>query len=123
MKLSSLRALLISLGVGLSIGLGAGTVFALVFDKVWTYGVGTMLFITGLIVLVMGLLGALEPKGGWATARGTQAQDRGRRALAARVTEEHPELEEASALSLAVWAVGVGFPLIALSILAFYLAA
>jgi hypothetical protein len=122
MKVSSARALLISLGIGLLIGVGAGSIYALVFDKVWTYGVGTMLFLTGLIVLVMGLAGALEPKEGWVTARSTQAQDRGRRALAARLTEEHPELEDASPLSLAVWAVVVGLPLIALSFLAFNLA-
>jgi hypothetical protein len=122
MKVSGPRALLISLGVGFAIGLVSGSLFALIFDKVWLYGVGTMLFITGLIAFVMGMLGALEPREGWATGKGTKAQDRaGRHSLSARFTEEHPQVEDASPLSLAVWGALVGLPLIGLSMIAFAL--
>lgn len=123
MRVSSLRALGISLGIGLAIGVIAGTLYALIFDKVVIYGIGTMLFITGLVVLVIGILGAVEPEEGWATGRGTQAAQRDRRALGARLTREHPAFEEASPWALAIWGAGVGLPLVGLGMVAFYLAA
>ncbi len=97
-----------------------GTVYALVADKLLVYGIGTMSFVVDTIVLAMGLLGALEPEEGWATQKRTKG---GRRSLGAQVTQQHPDLEDASPLALGVWGVLVGAPLIGLAFLAFNLAA
>lgn len=123
-SISSARAVGFSLLVGATVGVVSGLLFALLFDKELLYGIGTMLFFTGTIVLVVALLAALEPPEGWATARRTRPrEDEGRRSLAAKVTEEHPKIESASGLALAAWGVLVGGPLLGLSILAFSLAA
>lgn len=119
---SSARVIGISLLVGTGIGIVAGTLFALFFDRQVLYAIGAMLFLTGLIALVMGLLGAIEPAEGWATGTRTQEMGGGRRSLAARVAEEHPNIEDSSGWTLAVWGALVGLPLIALSVLAFHLA-
>lgn len=123
-RVSSARAIGLSLAVGAALGIVSGVLFALLFDREVVYGIGAMTFLTGVIALVMGLLGALEPEQGWATGRGTQSEEmRARRSLAARVSEEHPNLQSASGWALAAWGVAVGGPLIALSVLAFHLAA
>ncbi len=120
---SNVRVIGISLLVGTGIGVAAGTLFAIFFDRQVLYAIGAMLFITGLIALVMGLLGAIEPSEGWATGPKTGEAAGGRRSLAARVAEEHPGVEDSSGWALAAWGALVGLPLIALSWLAFYLAA
>ncbi|MGI8774182.1 MAG: hypothetical protein ACR2KQ_04080 [Actinomycetota bacterium] len=113
------RVLAVSCGVGLAISLVAGTLFAWLGDKLWLYAVGTMLFISGMIALVVGLSGALEPREGWATGRGARSQEAQVRSIARQVTNEHPGLEDRSGWALAVWGVVVGGGLIALAMLAF----
>lgn len=122
-NVSNAKVIGLSLLIGATLGIVSGIVFALVFDKQVIYGIGAMLFLTGLIAFVMGILGAVEPSEGWATGRGTRTQEaRGRRSLAARVSEEHPRIQDASGWALAAWGTLVGLPLIGLSWLAFYLA-
>ena len=119
MNVASPRALILSFVTALGLSLVLGSLFAWLGDKVWFYAVGAVMFIIGVIVLVIGLLGAVEPKEGWATGK----RNRGRRSLAAAVTRDHPELEEASPIQLGVWGAMVGLPLIALSFVAFTISA
>jgi hypothetical protein len=98
----------LSFGICLLLAIAGGVVFAVLADRV-----------LGIIVLGMGLLGATEPPEGWATKKDAQ----GRRSVAARAASELPEVEGVSSLALVVWAVAVGGALIALSLLAFSLAA
>jgi len=119
MNVSHPRALIVSLGVALGLAIVTGIVYALLADKILVYGIGTMLFVVGVVALAMGLLGALEPEEGWAT----QKRTRGRRSMAAKVTQQHPDLDDQSPLALGVWGVVVGGPLIALAFLAFNVAA
>ena len=119
MSVSSPRALLLSFVVAIFASLVIGSIYSWLGDKVWAYCVGTVLFIIGIMVLVVGLLGALEPKDGWATRRKAQ----GRRSVAAKVTREHPELNEATPAQLGTWGALVGLPLVALAILAFSVSA
>ncbi|CAN5718755.1 hypothetical protein BH24ACT26_BH24ACT26_21600 [soil metagenome] len=118
-RTSGPKVLAVSLGICLFLALVGGALFAALADRVLAYGLGTGLFLVGIIVLGMGLLGAAEPPEGWATRKGTQ----GRRSVAARAAKEHPDFEGASSLALAVWSIAVGGSLIALSLLAFSLAA
>jgi hypothetical protein len=109
----------LSFGICLLLAIAGGVVFAVLADRVLAHGLGTGLFVVGIIVLGMGLLGATEPPEGWATKKDAQ----GRRSVAARAASELPEVEGVSSLALVVWAVAVGGALIALSLLAFSLAA
>jgi hypothetical protein len=119
MNVSSPRSLILSFVTALVISVVLGSIYAWLGDKLWLYATGTFLFILGVIVLVIGLLGAVEPKDGWATDR----KRAGRRSVAATVTREHPELEEASPIQLGVWGALVGLPLIALALVAFTISA
>ena len=105
--------------MGLFVSLVLGSLYAWLADKIWMYGVGTVLFILGTIALCMGLLGGLEPEDGWATRRRTPE----RRSFASQIAGSHPEIEETSPWALAIWGVVVGGPMILLSIGAFSLAA
>lgn len=115
MNVASPRALLASLAAGLLLSLVFGSLYSWLGDRLWTYGVATMLFIFGTISLCMGLLGALEPPEGWATRK----RPPGRRSLASQVANQRGENEEVSPYALAVWGVVVGSPMIALSLLLF----
>ena len=115
MNVSSPRALVISFVSALVFSVVLGSIYAWLGDKILAYAIGTVLFLVGLIVLVIGLLGAIEPKEGWATRR----KEPGRRSVAAQVTREHPELEEATPIQLGVWGALVGLPLIGLALVAF----
>jgi hypothetical protein len=121
MLVSHPRVLSISVAVGGAVGAVGGAVYALLAGRVIAHGVGAGLFVVGAVALVMGLLGATEPPGGWATRPGTEAEAR-RRSVAARVASEHPAIDEVTSLSLAVWGVAVGGSLIALSMMAFFAA-
>jgi hypothetical protein len=120
MHVSSPKVIGVSLGICLALAVAGGVLFAVLADKVLAHGLGAGLFVVGMIVLAMGLLGATEPPEGWATGKSTQGQ---RRSWAARAAGEHPDIDGVSSLSLVAWAIGVGGSLIALSLLAFYLAA
>jgi len=119
MHVSSPKVMGVSLGVCLVLALVGGALFAVLGDRVLAHGLGTGLFVVGIVVLGMGLLGATEPPEGWASRKGKQ----GRRSMAARAASELPEGEGVSSLALVVWAVAVGGSLIALSLVAFSLAA
>lgn len=113
-----------SFAVCLGIGLVGGVLFAVVGHKLLAHGIGAGLFIVGTLVLCMALLGATEPPEGWATRRkGAPAGPAGRSSLAARIATDHSGTDGVSSLALAVWGIAVGGSLIALSMLAFNLAA
>ncbi|MFN2390302.1 MAG: hypothetical protein ABR575_11965 [Actinomycetota bacterium] len=117
MRLSGARVLLTSLAVGLGLGVTGGIVFALLARKVVFHGVGTGLFLAGLFALALGLLGATEPSDGWRTGASE------RRSLAARTARDEGAGDEVSGVDLVVWGVIVGGGLVALSMVAFHLAA
>ncbi|MGH2752978.1 MAG: hypothetical protein ACRDLB_00965 [Actinomycetota bacterium] len=119
MNVSSPRGLMLSFGVSLLLALVLGSLYSWIGNKGLLYCIGTVLFVLGVLVLVIGLLGAVEPKEGWATG----SKRTGRRSVAAQVTREHPNLEEATPLQLGAWGVIVGLPLIALGLVAFGFAA
>ena len=119
MNVAGPRALLISLASGIALSIVFGSLYSWLGDRLWTYGVGTMLFIFGIIALCMGLLGAVEPPEGWATRKPTQ----GRRSFASQIAESRGEGHEVSPYALAIWGVFVGGPMILLAILAFSRAA
>lgn len=119
-RLSNLRILVISLVVGIGVGLLGGAAWALMADRVMWLGIGTGWVILGIIAFGIGMIGATEPPGGWATSN--RRRQRGRSTLRT-VSEEHPKLETASSLDLAVWGLVVGGGLIGLAMLAFKFAA
>lgn len=116
MRLSNLKVIGISLGGGAAAGIIGGLVYAWLADKIVYHGIGTALFIIGILALGVGLTGAAEPAEGWSSKRA-----RGRRSVASRIVSE--EAVEITSMALAVWALMVGIPLIALSMLAFWAAA
>lgn len=117
------RVLLISLLCGIALAVVVATVWSLLGSTDFIYATGAVMFIVGLIALVVGLLGAAEPEEGWATGKGSNRRQEGRRSFVARVSGEHPRLEGGSSWALAVWGVVVGGGLIALSMGAFAMAA
>jgi hypothetical protein len=125
MQISNIRILGICLTIGVALGLVGGVIYALATDKVIAHGIGTGLLVIGLIALALGLLGATEPPEGWSLKRRLQQDDdMPRRSFAARAAYEHPSIDnKVSSVSLAVWGVVVGGGLIALSMLAFKIAA
>jgi hypothetical protein len=125
MQISNIRILGICLAVGVGVGLVGGVIYALATDKLIAHGIGTGLLVMGLIALALGLLGATEPPEGWSLKRRLQQEDEmPRRSFAARAAYEHPSIDnKVSSVSLAVWGVVVGGGLIALSMLAFKIAA
>lgn len=112
-----MRVLAISFGVGLALALVLGFVWALVADKVIAHGVGGGLFLVGIVALALGLLGATEPPQGWRSSRD------GRRSLAVQLASDHPDVERVTSLDLFIWGIVVGGGLIALSMVAFSIAA
>ena len=116
MNVAGPRVLAVSLGSALALSVVTGSLYAWLADKVWSYAVGTMMFIIGAFVLALGLLGAIEPPEGWASTRKKQE---GRRSMAMKVVEQNPGVEAPSGWALAVWGVVVGGPLIGLSLWAF----
>lgn len=115
MKLTNLKVIGVSLFGGAVVGTAAGLVYAWMADKVAFHGIGTGLFIVGILALGVGLTGAAEPEQGWSSKRA-----RGRRSMASRLISE--EAVEISSRALVVWAVIVGLPLVGLSMVAFSLA-
>jgi len=116
MRLSNLRILVISLGVGIGSGLLGGVAWAALTDKVVWHGIGTGWIILGIVAFGIGMIGATEPPQGWATSR---KRNERRRSALRTVSDEHPKPETASSLDLAVWGLVVGGGLIGLSMLAF----
>ena len=115
MRLSHLRILGISLGVGAALGVVVGLVWSLITDSSVWHAIGTWLVIVGIIALGVGMIGATEPEQGWATGRGKER----RRPTLRLVSEQHPRLEQATSLDLAIWGIVVGGGLIGLAMLAF----
>jgi hypothetical protein len=118
-NLYNLKVLLVSFGVAAAGGVAGGIVYSWLGHKSLMYGIGTGLFLVALVCLGLGLLGATEPREGWAAHRGVQ----GRRSLVARVASEHPDIEDVSALELLVWGLVVGGGLLVASFWAYGLAA
>lgn len=117
--------LLVSLVIGIALGVVFGLLYAIAADKLILYGIGTAWLLIGLIALGMGLMGALEPPRGWATGigrgRGWQEKPEGTRSsLMGRVAEEATDAK-VSSIALGIWAFVVGGGLIALAMLAFAL--
>jgi hypothetical protein len=114
-----LRILGLSLVIGIALGVVGGWVYALLSDKVVMYGIGTAWLLIGLAAFSLGLMGALEPAGGWAT-RGRQGpewsrvDEASRRSLMGRAAQEATD-DKVSSWALALWAVVVGGGLIALA--------
>jgi hypothetical protein len=125
MQISNIRILGICLAIGLALGLVGGAIYALAADKVLAHGIGTGLLVVGLIALALGLLGATEPPEGWSLKRRIQeVEEMPRQSFAARAAYDHPSIDNrVSSVSLAVWGIVVGGGLIALSMLAFKVAA
>lgn len=109
------RALIISLLSGIALSVAFGSLYSWLGDRLWTYAVGTMLFIFGIIALCMGLLGAVEPPDGWATRKPTQ----GRRSFASQIASSGGHEPQGSPYALAVWGIVVGGPMILLALFAF----
>ncbi len=120
LKLTNLKVIGISLASGTALGVGGGWLYAVLADKVVWHGIGTVLFVVGILALGVGLSGATEPAEGWSSKRAKHAS--GRRSLAARLAPDEQNLEITSG-ALAAWALLVGIPLIALSMIAFWAAA
>jgi hypothetical protein len=120
MSVLSVRVLVVSFLVCLALGLLGGFLFALLADRVVAHGVGAGLFVVGIIVLCMALMGATEPPEGWASRR--RAEAGGRRSVAARVASDRANVTGVSSLSLAVWGLTIGGSLIVLALVAFDLA-
>lgn len=115
MRLIDLRILVVSLGVGTAIGVVGGLVWSLIADSSVWHGIGTWLVIVGIVSFGVGLIGATEPEQGWATDRRKER----RRPTLRLVSEQHPRLQQATSLDLAVWGIVVGGGLIGLAMLAF----
>jgi hypothetical protein len=115
MRLSNLRILVICLGVGIGLGLLGGVAWAALADKALWHGIGTGWIILGIVAFGVGMIGATEPPEGWATRRKRSE----RRSALRTVSQEHPRLEGAGSLDLAVWGLVVGGGLIGLAMLAF----
>lgn len=115
MKLTNLKVIGVSLAGGAAVGVGGGLLYAWLADKVAFHGIGTGLFIIGILALGVGLTGAAEPEQGWSSKRAE-----GRRSVASRLVSE--EAVEISSKAMAAWAVLVGLPLVVLSMIAFSLA-
>jgi len=116
MRLSSVRILGVSLGVGIAVGFLGGITWAALADRVLWHGIGTGWVIVGIIAFGIGMIGATEPPEGWAT--GARRRQRRRHVLKV-ATEEHDRLQGASSLDLFIWGLVVGGGLIGLSMLAF----
>lgn len=121
MHISHPKVLGISLLSGVLAAAIVGFFFVVVGDWEFMYAWATVMLVLGLIGLAMGLLGATEPPDGWATGRGSNRRQAGRRSLMAQVSERAPGDTKTESLSLAVWGIAVGGGLILLSMLAFSL--
>lgn len=122
MRISSLRILGLSLIAGALMGIAGGLVFALVGGRVIAHGIGTGLFVVGLLAFGLGVLGATEPPQGWSARRsGRSVPEQGRRSFGARLAGDL-QAEPVTSLDLLVWGVVVGGGLIAASMVAFTVA-
>ena len=121
MRILSARVVGASFLVCFAAAVAGGALFALLGERVLAYGIGTGLLIVGIGVLWVALLGATEPAEGWAR-RWSGGQQGARRSLVGRLAADR-SLEGVSSLTLALWGVAVGAPLVALSMLAFFVAA
>ena len=123
----SIRLIGVSFAVCLTVGVVAGLLFAWLGHRDMWYALGTGLVIVGLVALAMGLLGATEPKEGWATSRG-RIGGRGRegsvpgerQSMMARVGTDSQQM---SSWEMVVWGVVVGGGLLLLGGGCFALAA
>lgn len=121
MNVSHPKVLGISLASGIIAAAVVGGLFVIVGDWDFMYAWGTVLLVLGLMALALGLLGATEPPDGWATGRGPNRRQAGRRSFLAQVTHQAPGVEKTGSLSLAVWGVAVGGGLIVAGLAAFSL--
>lgn len=121
MTVSHPRALAISILAGIVVSVLGALLFTWLGDFDFAYAFGTTLLIVGLIALALGLLGATEPPDGWATGRGPNRRQVGRRSLLAQMGGQVPGVERTESLSLAAWGVIVGGAHILLGLLAFSL--
>ncbi|HYY45182.1 MAG TPA: hypothetical protein VE975_08365 [Actinomycetota bacterium] len=112
MRVVNLKLIGATFGVAAALGVFGGLIFALVTGGVLLYGVGVGLLLVGIGVLGMGLLGATEPKEGWAMKR---ARNEGRSSMASKVMDDLTGETDFSAWEMAVWGVVVGGALIGLS--------
>jgi hypothetical protein len=123
MHLSSIRVLVLCLGIGLVLGVAGGSVYAVIADKIVAYGIGTALLVIGIVAMALGLLGAAEPPEGWSLKRRIPGDATPRRGFAARATYASPNMNRrVSSASLAIWGLVVGGGLIAFGAVAFSLA-
>lgn len=114
---SGLQILGLSFAAGLTVAVVGGLAYAIFAGKLIAHGLGTGLFIVGMIAMGMGLLAALEPPDGW-------RKNRMRRSAASKLAIESGATEEPpSSLELLVWGVVVGGGLIGLGMIAFSIAA
>jgi hypothetical protein len=119
MSIASPRVLLISIGVGLALSVLLGGIYSLLGERSFLYAIGTVSFVLGLVALAVGLLGGAEPQEGWATGRGANRRQEGRRSMVAKATREADAIEEVTSGALIAWGVIVGGGLIVLSMVAF----
>lgn len=121
MNVSHPKALLISIGAGTALSVVGAAFFVVLSEWDFVYALGTMLLVVGLVALALGLLGATEPPEGWATGRGRNRRQVGRRSLLAQAGSQATGSEQTESLSLAAWGVIVGGVHILLGVLAFSL--
>ena len=110
-----------SLAVGALVGVAGGVAFALIGERVVAHGIGTGLFVVGLIAFGLGVLGATEPPQGWSSRRAAAEIEPGRRSFGARLAGDL-QADPVTSLDLLVWGVVVGGGLISASMVAFSLA-
>ncbi|MFP5297795.1 MAG: hypothetical protein ACLGHL_02250 [Actinomycetota bacterium] len=121
MNVSHPKALLISIASGIVVSIAGAILFVLLGEWDFVYALGSMLLIVGLMALALGLLGAVEPPEGWATGRGRNRRQVGRRSILAQVGTQGTGAQETESLSLAAWGIIVGGSHLLLGVLAFSL--
>jgi hypothetical protein len=99
------------------LGVAGGLVYAWVAGVSVVRGMGAAVLTTGICVLALGLLAAVEPPGGWAS-KNLRSPREGRRSIVARVAQDHPAIGSVTSLDLAAWGAAVGGALIGLGTLA-----
>lgn len=110
----NLRLIVLSFAVCLGLGVFGGLLYSWLGGRDLWYGLGTGLLLVGLVALAVGLLGAAEPKEGWATSRGRLTGPQGeRQSMVARLGGGS---EEMSSWEMLVWGLVVGGGLVLLAV-------